>query len=275
MDPTAMPAPQGGPSPMGLPDLQTPPTPFNGAQLPVLGPDPSVVTIDQVMQLLRDDRLRGFRIDVETDSLIEADQQAEKQQRTEFVQSVGEFIAKVGPIAQAMPPLAPLVGGLLQFAVRGFKVGQELEELIETTMHKAGMLLENPPPKQPSPDEQIKLEGIKAKVQAEIAKAQIGAQQAQADAQAKMQQTQADMQMKAGELQARTQADQQKAALDQQNMQATHQLETSRMLMQMEHDRERHHMEMQRTDQSHQQAMEQKQADAEQRKADAKKRGAD
>jgi hypothetical protein len=190
--------PQGGPSPMGLPDLQTPPTPFNGAQLPVLGPDPSVVTIDQVMQLLRDDRLRGFRIDVETDSLIEADQQAEKQQRTEFVQSVGEFIAKVGPIAQAMPPLAPLVGGLLQFAVRGFKVGQELEELIETTMHKAGMLLENPPPKQPSPDEQIKLEGIKAKTQAEIQKAQIDGQVSQMDAQARMRQAEVDAQSGAG-----------------------------------------------------------------------------
>ncbi|MDN5006423.1 hypothetical protein ACFQZO_37050, partial [Bradyrhizobium sp. GCM10027634] len=40
------------------------------------GPPP--VTIDAVMQLLRNERMRGFKIDVETDSLVEADQNQEK-----------------------------------------------------------------------------------------------------------------------------------------------------------------------------------------------------
>lgn len=252
---------QGGGS-LGLPDLQTPPTPFTGAALPVQGPNPGVVTIDQVLQLLRDDRLRGFKIDVETDTLIEADQAKEKAQRTEFVQSVGEFIAKAGPIAQAMPPLAPLIGGLLQFAVRGFKVGQELEELIESSMHKAGMLLENPPPKPPPPEEMAKLQGIQAKTQAEMAKAQADLQMAQIEAQGKV-----------AQLQAQMQATDQKHAADLQAMSQKHEMEMTRMAADMQNQREKHQMEvhkhglqMQQAAQSHDLAMTGKQADIEGKK---------
>ncbi|NKL57259.1 hypothetical protein [Rhizobium leguminosarum] len=43
-------------------------------------------TIDEVVQLLRNDSIRGFQIDIETDSTIEPDEDAEKQRRMEFVQ---------------------------------------------------------------------------------------------------------------------------------------------------------------------------------------------
>src|SRR5438445_7869700 len=104
------------------------------------------VTIDAVVQLLRNDRMRGFRIDVETDSLVEADQTQERNDRTAFVQAIGGFFKEFGPIVQQMPPLAPLASALLQFAVRGFKVGAELEETIEKTMGQVAQHLANPPP---------------------------------------------------------------------------------------------------------------------------------
>jgi hypothetical protein len=160
-----------------------------GGATPAPVQDKPPVTIDDIVELLRDDRMRGFRIDVETDSLVEANQNEEKQRRVEFVTAVGEFIAKTGPIAKEMPQLAPMVGEMLKFAVRGFKAGQELEETIEKAMDAAGMALANPPQPQPSPDEMIKLKVAQVKADAEGKKAAIGVQQAQTEGQIKIQQT--------------------------------------------------------------------------------------
>jgi hypothetical protein len=44
-----------------------------------------------VIELLRDERTRGFRIEIETDSTVEPDEQAEKQRRVEFLEAVGNF----------------------------------------------------------------------------------------------------------------------------------------------------------------------------------------
>jgi len=141
------------------------------------------VTIDAVVQLLRDDRMRGFRIDIETDSLVEADQTQERNDRTAFVTAIGGFFKEFGPVVQQMPPLAPLAGQLLQFAVRGFKVGAELEESIEKAMAGVAAHLANPPPPQPSPDEQIKMQTAQVKGQAETQKAQAAIQATQMKAQ--------------------------------------------------------------------------------------------
>lgn len=189
-----MPAPQGPPQsqgvPQGLPSPMLGAMPPQSAQQPVAGtqgpPAPPPVTIDAVMRLLRDDKMRSFKIDVETDSLVEANQNAEKGKRIEFVTAVGKYMESMGPLVREMPALAPMIGSMLQFAVRGFKVGSELEDTIEKAITQAGLEVQAPKPApQPSPDEQMKLQGIQAKTQAEIQKAKIGVQQAQADAQGK------------------------------------------------------------------------------------------
>ena len=152
------------------------------------------VTIDAVVQLLRDDRMRGFRIDVETDSLVEADQSQERNDRTQFVQAVGGFFKEFGPVVQQMPPLAPLAGAMLQFAVRGFKVGAEMEETIEKAMAEVVAHLAKPPvPPQPTPDEQIKHATAQVKGQAEVAKANASIQEAVTIGQAKQTASQIDL----------------------------------------------------------------------------------
>lgn len=194
------------------------------------------VTIDAVVQLLRDDEMRGFRIDVETDSMVESDQDAEKRNATEFVTAVGQYLTQLGPVVQVMPPLAPLVGGMLQFAVRRYKVGQELEDLIEKTMGEVAQLLGQPkPPPPPSPDELVKLEGVKTKTQAEIQKANIGVQQAQFESQTKM---------------AQTHMDQQGMAMETNHAQAEHQLEMNALHLEQELEREQHAMKMKQMEQA-------------------------
>ena len=227
------------------------------------------VTIDAVVALLRDDKMRGFRIEVETDSLVEADQDAEKQRRIEFVTAVSTFMEKMGPVVQSMPQTAPLVGGLLQFVVRGFKVGQELEETIDKTMAAVSDALSQPRPPQPDPTEQIKLQIAQIKMQAETAKsqaniqatgmkaqaegqkAQIGAQVAQQDGQAKVQAAQMDMQSKAMD-HHHAQADHgmksQQMAAEATQAQQAHELAVRQLMMEAHRAEREHAMKLEQID---------------------------
>ncbi|WP_375764226.1 hypothetical protein ACE10X_13165 [Bradyrhizobium sp. Pha-3] len=196
---------------------------------PPQGNGPPPVTIDAVVQLLRNERMRGFRIDIETDSLVEADQAQEKQDATEFVTAMASFFKEFGPIVQQMPPLAPLASGMLQFAVRRHKVGQELEDLIEKTMGNVAQHLANPPPPQPSPDEQIKMQTAQIKGQAEAQKAQAAIQQTQIDGQAKQAAARVDLIGK---------------VVDHQHAVAEHQLNAEAMARQAAADQHAHDLKM-------------------------------
>jgi hypothetical protein len=90
--------------------------------------------IDQALALLRDEKLRGFRIDIETDSTIQPDEDAEKQRRTEFVTAIGGLLQQAVPMVMQVPELAPMVGETLLFTARGFRAGRQLEEEIEKAM---------------------------------------------------------------------------------------------------------------------------------------------
>jgi hypothetical protein len=139
------------------------------------------------MRLLRDNAVRRFRIDIEADSTISGDESQEKQDRITFVAEMTKMVETWGPIVTAQPFMAKLAGELMMFAVRSFRVGRTLEQVIEETAAKFEEIAGQPkPPPGPSPDDMIKLKGVQAKVQAEIEKAQISLQAAQVDAQAKV-----------------------------------------------------------------------------------------
>lgn len=89
---------------------------------------------DAAIALLQDERLRGFRIDIETDSTIQPDENAEKERRTEFVTAVGGLIQQAVPLVQQVPEMAALIRETLLFTARGFRAGRQLEDQIEQTM---------------------------------------------------------------------------------------------------------------------------------------------
>ena len=62
----------------------------NQAEIEKTLPKPS---IEQVLDFLHDHRARAFVLDIETDSTIMADENAEKQRRTEFVTALAGIIA--------------------------------------------------------------------------------------------------------------------------------------------------------------------------------------
>lgn len=110
------------------------------------------ITWEAVKALIADDILRSFRISIETDSTIKADQDAERQARIEFLSAAGAYIQQAVQIPN--PELAPLLMEMLQFGVKGFRVSREIEGAFYKAMKQINERAENPPPPQPNPEEQ-------------------------------------------------------------------------------------------------------------------------
>lgn len=100
---------------------------------------------EDVMDLLRNDPVRTFRIDIETDSTIKTDQVQERADRIEFVKASTDYLTQAVQIGSQSPQLVPLLGQFLSFAVRGFKIGREMEEVIDQTLEQ----LQQPPEPDP------------------------------------------------------------------------------------------------------------------------------
>jgi hypothetical protein len=151
------------------------------AQIEKLKEEP---TIEKVMALLREQKLRPYVLDIETDSTIQPDEDAQKQRATEFVTAVGGFMNQAATLLPAVPQAAPLLADTLKYVAGQFRAGRELagsiDEFADAMKQMAGQ------PKPPSP------ENVKAEADAKTAEAD--AQVKAADAQAKQQETAAKAQ---------------------------------------------------------------------------------
>src|SRR4029078_13011762 len=67
----------------------------------------SEVTIEQVLHFLRDSRAKSFTLDIETDSTIMADEDGEKQRRTEFVGVLSQLLPQLTQMLTGAPETAP------------------------------------------------------------------------------------------------------------------------------------------------------------------------
>lgn len=173
------------------------------------------------IELLRNETMRNYRIDIAADSMVELDEQAEKQSRMEFLQAVGGFLKEAVAAGQTQPELAPLLGEMLMFAVRSFKAGRPIEAAFEKFTQQMAQ------PQQPKPDPeaakaQAATQAAQVKAQADIQIEEVRAQakQAIADAQATAQQQtdmvrqQAEERQHAADLDMKARMDQMQAHFD-------------------------------------------------------------
>jgi hypothetical protein len=175
---------------------------------------PDAQYIPQAIQLLQNDVSRAFRIEVETDSLVELDEMQEKQDRMEFLTAASSFIKEA---IQAPPELAPLMGEMLMFGVRSFKAGKGMEATLEQFIQQAAKKAKQPQQPQPNP-EMMKLQATQqveqGRMQLEQAKMQQGAQLEQGKLQLEQAKMQAAAQAEQMRVQAETQAAQHKAEIE-------------------------------------------------------------
>jgi hypothetical protein len=137
----------------------------------------------EMMQIMRDDKLRGYSIDIETDATVFTDEEEEKKTRIEFLQSFGGFLNQAIGIANQSPSLTPLAFQALRFLMGAWKVGRTFEDVIDQTeaqlMQQAQQALQAGP--QPTENERIAMQ----KMQTEMAKERLKQEGKLADIQAK------------------------------------------------------------------------------------------
>jgi hypothetical protein len=88
-------------------------------------------TIEQVLHFLGDSRAKAFTLDIETDSTIMADENAEKQRRGEFIGVLAQLLPQLAQMIQAEPRTAEFCGELLKFATAPFRAGRSLDGAID------------------------------------------------------------------------------------------------------------------------------------------------
>jgi hypothetical protein len=149
--------------------------------------------IPQALQVLADKPLRNFRIEVASDSLVQIDEQQNKQDRLEFVQAYGGFLERALPVVQQAPQAAGIVIELMKYGIGAFKQAEPLEGTLDRMLEEitAQQQAQAAAPPQPDPEQM--------KMQADTAIAQ---QKAQFDAQMQQAKLQADMQIEQMKAQA-------------------------------------------------------------------------
>jgi hypothetical protein len=132
--------------------------------------------LQQVEALIKNDKMRTFAIDVETDSTIRVDQQQEKQDRIEYITAISNFSSAFFPLVQSQIITPDAFQQFLMFVSKPFKVGRNVEEALNNKDQQ-------PEEKQPSAEEmlaqaqiQLQQQELELKVQEQQIKADQGQQ---------------------------------------------------------------------------------------------------
>ena len=206
--------------------------------------DPEVIIyqkIKKAISLLREDINRGYRIEIETDSTIFGDRVQERQDATEFITALGGYMKSFSDIGESAPEALPLLGRGLQWLIRKYRTGRDLESEVDAFVvkmdKKAKQIAMSPPP---NPEQQ--------KAEAEIKQielqGQIQAKNDDREQQRQQENDQRDYQLQAADDQRKSQMqaadDNRKAQMAE--MEQRH--ETERLEMESHFRREEHTIKM-------------------------------
>jgi hypothetical protein len=222
---TAMQAAQGAAMPQpGQPAPQAPQVAGASSPQSTLPPEIqerlSQPSWEQIYALLQDNPDRCFRISIETDSTIAADQQQEQEAATQFVQAIGGFLQQAEQAA-GNPDVALFLGEMLSWACRRWPISRDLQGAIDTLTEKLAKMAQNPPPPKPDP------EMLKVQQQGQIAQQQqqMDQQRSAAELQLKQMQAQIDARTEADKAQREQQMAMFQAHIDQANERAKMQMQ--------------------------------------------------
>lgn len=171
---------------------------------PMLAEAQGQVAIEDVMKLLRDDHVRSFTFEIESDSTILTDEMQEKASRNEFMSQFTQAASGVMQIAAMGDEGAELAGEMLKFSLAPYRVGRQMEGVIERWVKAAPQYAAQA---QGGEDQGALAEANKMLADAEQKKAQA----AMAGVQAKAQLDQANAQLKFAQLQEQAATNQRKA----------------------------------------------------------------
>jgi len=166
--------------------------------------------LPQAIELLKNDKLRSFRVDIETDSTVAEDQAEERESLGQLYTGATKLMETGIAVGRQEPAMVPVLGEMLKMGVRLYKQGRPLESAIDTALDQIKQKVQGAGPEKPDP----KLIEAQQKMQFK----QVELQQKQAEAQQKIQmeqqKLQAEYELKYAELQAEMDVKLKKIALD-------------------------------------------------------------
>lgn len=195
-------------------------------------PDPQMQQVlqsptwEEVIQLLRSDMMRGFRVDIETDSTIQNDIARQQQNIGGFIQGFASFVQAVGPAIEAGFMTMETATTLFKSFAQTFQLGKQAEDAIDD-------MAENPPQPKSEPDPmqiaQMEMQAEQQKAQAQMGlerekmqgQAQLEQQKMQSEMALQTQRVQADMALEQQRFAVDTQMKQEDAVIDRQIRQET------------------------------------------------------
>lgn len=138
--------------------------------------------IEDVTEFLSDQKLRPFVLDIETDSTVFPDEMAEKASRTEFLAAFTGAVGAIMPLLQAGEAGAVMAGGMIKFALAPFRVGRELEGMIDDFVDQAPQMARAAADAAKDGQSEALAQANLKLAEAEMQKAQAATQKVEADA---------------------------------------------------------------------------------------------
>lgn len=247
--------PQGGPQ-QGPPQQQS-----QAPQMPPMPPPPpeqmekaqemvDKPTWEAVLGFMKDDLQRNFVIDIETNSTIDAEVTEDKQDVSEFMNAMGQFLNGIMPLVQEGTMPFEVAKELLIALCQRFRFGDDVMEKLRQMQ---------PPKMRPDPKTMLvqaqmqmaqeahaaDMEAKQASLQGQQQLVQQQLQSAQQISQMKMDEIQARVQGRTQEVQAKVQGKQSELAFSAAEHEQDAQQEAQEHLFQMAANQQSHHQLMQ------------------------------
>lgn len=189
---------------------------------------------EQTIEMMQDDVVREYRVDVETDSTIATMIEADQQNVNRLLQGIAQYVQGMGGAVTSgfIPPKSATA--ILLAGIRKYKFGREVEDAIEA-------IGDQPPPDQNKEDPevakqkallQIKQQEFELKAKDMQMKGQLKQQESQAGLQMDQQEAQMEAQIAMTEMRAEIQ-------LEKEKMQNELQMQHQEMLEKLEIEREK------------------------------------
>jgi hypothetical protein len=176
-----------------------------GQQPPTMPPIPPEImqaymspTWEQIMSVLRNDTALHYKTDIETNSTIDAEAAQDKQDISELMNAMSQFLNGVAPLVEKGAMSIEVAKQMLLVVCRRFNFGSQIEDALNA-------MKEPEPQKDPAAEqkaEQAKMEAQLAaqEAQARMAELKMEAQIKQSEHQMKMEEMQVEQQIRQEEL---------------------------------------------------------------------------
>ena len=134
----------------------------------ILGRITGIEITDEMVEIMRNDKLRSYQIDVETDSTVFEDEEETKRTRIEFANTMGGFLVQAIEATRSAPEITPIAFQILKFVAGAWKVGRQFEDVIgETEAAVMQQLQASQQQPQVSPEERNQQQRIAAELERE------------------------------------------------------------------------------------------------------------